>query len=788
MPGFSNGTMYADNLDFTGSDQPSAQMTADGELIIGNAGTGRPTIGALASADSSVGITVGGGTIDLSSLGLDQDNILYVGKYGNDANDGKTPSKAKLTIQAAVTAAAAGDTIAVYPGTYTETITHAANNLTIIGIGKPNTCIITQADANVVNFSTYTGIQYKYFTISCTAATTAIWTVEGSTGSCSFKECQLSMTTSANIAAADQPGVGRITGAGTLTVVLGKAYYYHTGNGGGTALKAAFETANGGLVDIKYLDNITITNSGTALASSLCIDLATTGNIQVNDSHITVTDPNATNVVGFGYLGGTGTEHEFYRNEIHVVATNNTGYGLFLADTATTTRTFYNHLHVTDVAGASYDYYVGATSTLIATFDDNVAADGSSINAAGLCYKTNKPIRGDLICSGPTAAGTRSVTVENTDNTATASNSAVNISVGGTTSTGDPFTQWLITGSTAFSAGIDNSDTDAFKIGPNVDPSTGTSALEIAAATGAITFSEAFEFPVADGTASYPLVTDGAGNLDFASLTVAGGGTGATSITDHALIVGSGTAAVTEIGPLTNGQLVIGSTGADPVAASLTAPAAGITITGGAGTVTFALADDLSAVEGLATTGIVSRTAANTWTATSITQHAVLIGAASEVPANLGPLTNGQLVIGSTGAAPVAATLTAGTDISITEGAGTITINSTAVEGLAWEEVTAASDTIAAGEGFITNRGTLVTVTLPATAAIGDTFGIINKGAGFVNIAQNAGDQIIFGNQSTTAGVGGSLQATAIGDCVEIVAYSTNEFYVRSSIGNWTVN
>lgn len=49
------------------------------------------------------------------------------------------------------------------------------------------------------------------------------------------------------------------------------------------------------------------------------------------------------------------------------------------------------------------------------------------------------------------------------------------------------------------------------------------------------------------------------------------------------------------------------------------APAAGFTITGApittAGTLTFTLADDLAAVEGLSTTGIVRRTAANTWTA-----------------------------------------------------------------------------------------------------------------------------------------------------------------------------
>jgi len=55
---------------------------------------------------------------------------------------------------------------------------------------------------------------------------------------------------------------------------------------------------------------------------------------------------------------------------------------------------------------------------------------------------------------------------------------------------------------------------------------------------------------------------------------------------------------------------------------TLTQPAAGLTITNPAGTAgnpTFALANDLSAVEGISATGIVARTAADTWTTRTIT-------------------------------------------------------------------------------------------------------------------------------------------------------------------------
>lgn len=67
-------------------------------------------------------------------------------------------------------------------------------------------------------------------------------------------------------------------------------------------------------------------------------------------------------------------------------------------------------------------------------------------------------------------------------------------------------------------------------------------------------------------------------------------------------------------------------TGAGTGAArTLTAPAAGITISnpaGIAGNPTFALADDLSGVEGLSTTGLAARTAASTWTTRTLTAPA----------------------------------------------------------------------------------------------------------------------------------------------------------------------
>lgn len=68
---------------------------------------------------------------------------------------------------------------------------------------------------------------------------------------------------------------------------------------------------------------------------------------------------------------------------------------------------------------------------------------------------------------------------------------------------------------------------------------------------------------------------------------VAEGGTGAQTFTAHSLLVGEGTGAVVALGAASNGQIAIGSAGADPVLATLTA-GTNISITNGAGSITIA--------------------------------------------------------------------------------------------------------------------------------------------------------------------------------------------------------
>jgi hypothetical protein len=76
--------------------------------------------------------------------------------------------------------------------------------------------------------------------------------------------------------------------------------------------------------------------------------------------------------------------------------------------------------------------------------------------------------------------------------------------------------------------------------------------------------------------------------------------------------------------------------------------------------------------------GIVYFSSSSGWASSALLTHYGLIygGGSGGSPVALGAATNGQLVIGSTGVAPVLSTLTAGQGITVTNGAGTITISS----------------------------------------------------------------------------------------------------------------
>lgn len=179
---------------------------------------------------------------------------------------------------------------------------------------------------------------------------------------------------------------------------------------------------------------------------------------------------------------------------------------------------------------------------------------------------------------------------------------------------------------------------------------------------------------------------------------------------------------------------------------------------------------------------------AGVFSAPTLTQRAPVIGDAANEIKTTAAMTDGQLLIGSTGADPVPAAITAGTGISVSNGAGSITL-STVGGGVSWQttSVNVANMSVNNGYACIAPGGAL-TLGLPTTAALGSVLRVTLKGATSWQITQAAGQSIRIGSSITTTGVAGSLTSTAQGDSVEIVCIVANlEFLVLSSMGNITV-
>jgi len=148
----------------------------------------------------------------------------------------------------------------------------------------------------------------------------------------------------------------------------------------------------------------------------------------------------------------------------------------------------------------------------------------------------------------------------------------------------------------------------------------------------------------------------------------------------------------------------------------------------------------------------------------------------------LGPLTNGQLLIGSTGADPIAATITAGAGISIGNSAGNITITATGSGAFGWVHVTGTTQQMAANTAYIPDNVGLVTLTLPATANLGDEVDVVGVGSGGWSIAQNANQIIHIGSGTSTTGVGGSVASTNRRDAVTLVCTVVNLEWTAYSV------
>lgn len=260
--------------------------------------------------------------------------------------------------------------------------------------------------------------------------------------------------------------------------------------------------------------------------------------------------------------------------------------------------------------------------------------------------------------------------------------------------------------------------------------------------------------------------------LGSGSFTTVGAGSTITGtlqgLTNHAVLVGAGTTTITKVGPTATVGQVLQSAGssADPAFSTATYPSST--------TVSQILySSSTNVVAGLATAN-----------------SATLVTTSAGVPVMSSTMTNGQMIIGSTGATPVSGTITStGGTITITPGAGTLNLE-VLTGGFTWTDVTGSTQAMSVENGYITDRSAGVVYTLPATAALGSEIIVMGK-LGLTTITPNANQQILMSSASGTVGVTGTAVGTNVGDCITLIATtggSSTIWRAVSFVGNWTLN
>jgi len=181
------------------------------------------------------------------------------------------------------------------------------------------------------------------------------------------------------------------------------------------------------------------------------------------------------------------------------------------------------------------------------------------------------------------------------------------------------------------------------------------------------------------------LTFNGAGTTETlgGDLVVANGGTGAATFTTNGVLIGNGTSAITATAAGTTGQVLTGVTGSAPTfqtpassSITITGDSGGgltgtsFTFTGGTTGLTFAGAGSTETLGG-------DLVVANGGTGrTTLTNHGVLVGAGTSAITQLAVGTNGQVLLGSTGADPAFGTLTSTlSSLTYTTGAASLNID-----------------------------------------------------------------------------------------------------------------
>jgi hypothetical protein len=568
----------------TGSPIGSLAVGTNGQVIVGSTGAD-PVFANITSTGGSIAITEGAGTLNLETVGgTAAQNTHTISPSGGDYT----------TIQAALDDNVTADSLfLVYPGTYAaDTINFTANNQSVVGVGGSSCAsniIITSVTADICDFGAFTDCLLNGVTLDVSGATSNVSNVTGSTGTLIITNSVLSCTNAS--ASAAQPSCIKTSGASTVSV-YDSCVNYTNNVAAGANVKVPFVF---GANSVILLDRVTgiVACANAALGTGFYFSLFA-ADITVRRCLVTMTDTTATTVAGFYYTGAPGNT-SIVDNTIFdiTVGAANTGVGIFSAGTSVVSS-FKNKITVTDAGGTSNSFIVSASTTINSKFDDIIAADG--VSNSGTFTEVSSSGTGDLTLTGTLTTATMTATTANAT-TFDTNVAAAAVTLSGTTLSADGTDADIDLNITSKGTGVVNmSDISVLDIvmedgggigtGENAADLFTVEAYDVDGATYTtfITLT-ANNTPTCDLSTAVTMGTNAIYYATGTDVPVTDGGTGVSTLTDHGVLVGSGAAAVTALAVGTNGQVLVGSTGADPVFATVASADGSVEITGGAGTI-----------------------------------------------------------------------------------------------------------------------------------------------------------------------------------------------------------
>jgi hypothetical protein len=618
----------------------------------------------------------------------------------------------------------------------------ATGSLAIIGTGAlfVPTGTTAQQPANAVGqirFNTTTGL------LETNNGTT--WNSAGG-GSVS----SVSATGSTGLTVGGSP----ITSTGTLTFTLSSSLQALSTLGAGAGTGLVVQTGAGTFTDVTITgtaSNIVVTN-GTGVAGNPTINLATVtdgggGTFKkiTTDGFGRVTGTSAvvaadiTTLVDATYVNVSGDSMSSAAN----LTFSGGGEVLGLPATPTTAGSAASKAYVDSVAQgldpkASVRAATTTSGTLASSFANGSAIDGITLATGDRILIKNQaaPAENGIYTVNASGAPTRALDM---DNWLEFPGSFVFIEVGSTLAD----TAWVCTsdqggtlgttavsfvqfgGSGTYTAGSGLTLTGTqFSITTPITVALGGTGLTTTPSNGNLLIGNGTNYTLAGLTQGTGItVTNGAGSITITNAGVT------SNVAGTGISVSGATGAVT-----------ITNTGVTSVAGT----ANQIAVSASTGAVTFSLPSAVT----LPGTLIVTTSA----TISGLTANSFLYSGTAGLLSTTAAPTNGQLLIGSTGAAPVAAALTQGTGITVTNGAGSITIaNAGVTSNVAGTGISVSGAT---GAVTITNTGVTSIVAGTGVSISGATGAVTVNNTGVTSVALSVTGPLftVSGSPVTTTG------------------------------------